>query len=94
MTTDSTAFSPGTRVKVRPGHDWAHGAFGTIAEPPNVLQDSDASWGWLTKSVKTLKGERTFYWVRFDTPQHDADGDGPYSEGAIDMAYLEHAEAE
>jgi hypothetical protein len=31
----------------------------------------------------------TFYWVNFDEPQRDADGDGPYAGGEIDEDYLE-----
>ena len=29
-----------------------------------------------------------FYWVKFDEPQLDADGDGPYHEAEIDSDYL------
>lgn len=30
----------------------------------------------------------TFYWVRFDEPEQDVDGDGPYFEAEIDEADL------
>jgi len=33
--------------------------------------------------VQTVQGEDFFYWVQFDTPQHDLSNDGPYSKGQI-----------
>lgn len=30
-----------------------------------------------------------FYWVAFDEPQKDADGDGPYKGGEIDAEAIE-----
>jgi hypothetical protein len=35
-----------------------------------------------------LKGLVPFYWIEFDVPQHDADGDGPYQAGEIEVTYL------
>ncbi|KJV07417.1 hypothetical protein [Methylocucumis oryzae] len=35
------------------------------------------------ESVPTVKGEDYFYWVQFDTPQHDLSDDGPYYKAQI-----------
>jgi len=32
---------------------------------------------------------RRTYWIRFDEPQLDADGDGPYSDSEVLERYLE-----
>ncbi len=36
----------------------------------------------------TTSGLRRFYWVVFDEPKIDADGDGPYAEAEILDIYL------
>ena len=37
----------------------------------------------LTRQEKSALGEATVYWIWFDEPQFDADGDGPYRGGQI-----------
>ena len=46
--------------------------------------------GWQDniRLVKSLRGILSFYWIKFDEPQIDVDGDGPYQEAEIDSAYL------
>lgn len=41
--------------------------------------------------VQTMQGEDFFYWVQFDTPQHDLSNDGPYSKAQILSRCLTHA---
>ena len=72
-------FAIGDRVVVSPDFSWAQGATGKIGEPPPEVVAISGGWeGGLTRLVKTNRGDATFYWVWFDQPQRDADGDGPY----------------
>ncbi len=45
-------------------------------------------WRGNIREVESLRGILSFYWVKFDEPQLDADGDGPYHEAEIDSDYL------
>lgn len=45
-------------------------------------------WSGIKRTVKRKKRSIVFYWVKFDTPQTDTDGDGPYSEGEIEAEYI------
>jgi hypothetical protein len=51
-------------------------------------------WRGLHREVPSLRGTLIFYWVRFDQPHRDADGDGPYSEAEIESDYLLPAEGQ
>jgi len=44
---------------------------------------AEAEASELTRQEKSAIGEATVYWVWFDEPQFDADGDGPYRGGQI-----------
>jgi hypothetical protein len=54
---------------------------------------SGACGGWRNDSrgvvvaapepVQTVRGEDFFYWVQFDTPQHDLSDDGPYTKAQV-----------
>jgi len=37
----------------------------------------------LTRQERSELGQATVYWVWFDEPQLDAEGDGPYRAGSI-----------
>ena len=57
---------------------------GTVALPPPEVVAISGPWqGGLTRREKSALGEATVYWVWFDEPQFDADGDGPYRGGQI-----------
>jgi hypothetical protein len=80
-------FKLGDRVRVSEEYHWAQGALGTIAEPPDFakqLVEDQAPWGGLSRIVQGTKGPIEFYWVCFNEPQQDADGDGPYLGGEIE----------
>jgi hypothetical protein len=80
----ATKFSVGDRVLISPDFFWAKGATGTIACPPPEVTALSGTWnGGLTRQEHSALGEATVYWVWFDEPQRDADGDGPYSGGSI-----------
>jgi len=64
------AFGIGVRVVVA-GEcaGFRKNASGTVCEGPEPVQ--------------TLQGEDFFYWVEFDTPQHDLSNNGPYPKAQI-----------
>ena len=63
---------------------WAKGATGTVAEPPDEVTTISGKWdGNLTRQETSAIGTNKVYWVWFDEPQHDADGEGPYRGGSI-----------
>lgn len=70
----------GTRVKVRCDPDFGPGPW--PAEPTATVIG-------LPQVVEGRAGELTTYWVEFDEPQTDADGDGPYSTSQVLAKYLE-----
>jgi hypothetical protein len=77
-------FNSGDRVRVSDTFFWARGAFGTISSPPEEVTTISGPWdGGLIRIEKSALGENTVYWVCFDEPQLDADGDGPYRAGSI-----------
>lgn len=77
-------FSAGDRVQVSDDFFWAKGAVGTISAPPFAVTTISGPWdGGLTRHEVSALGTNTVYWVWFDEPQHDADGDGPYRGGQI-----------
>ncbi|MFA4831311.1 MAG: hypothetical protein WC862_03950 [Patescibacteria group bacterium] len=76
------------RVKISEDYHWAQLATGVIKVPPKATVDLRGDWNGYTRTVKTLKGDKLFYWILFDNPQYDADGDGPYSDAEIDSEYL------
>jgi hypothetical protein len=79
-----TKFSQGDRVFVSLDFFWAKGATGTISTPPAEVTAISGQWdNSLTRQEHSALGENTVYWVWFDEPQRDADGDGPYSGGSI-----------
>ena len=62
---------------------WAKGATGVIRKPPAEVIQIGGPWKGLTQIEKSALGENIVYWVEFDEPQLDADGDGPYRAGCI-----------
>jgi hypothetical protein len=77
-------FAEKDRVRVSEDFFWARGATGTISEPPPEVLTISGSWDTnLTRQEVSALGEHTVYWVWFDVPQRDADGDGPYRAGCI-----------
>jgi len=77
-------FAPGDRVLVSPEFFWAKGAVGTISRPPPEVVSLSGPWNnGLTRQERSAFGESTVYWVWFDEPQLDADGDGPFKGGCV-----------
>jgi hypothetical protein len=77
-------FSANDRVRVSDDFFWAKGATGTISAPPIEVTSISGPWdGDITRQEHSELGEATVYWVWFDEPQLDAEGEGPYRAGSI-----------
>ena len=80
----NTRFFAGDRICVSLDFYWAKGATGTISGPPAEVVALSGPWeNGLTRQEHSALGEATVYWVWFDEPQFDADGDGPFRGGCI-----------
>ena len=84
----SKDFSLGDRIRISDEYHWAQGVLGTVIEPPGFVVNFADGWDGLHRNVPSLKGMLTFYWIKFDIPQMDSDGDGPYHQAEIDSEYL------
>lgn len=83
------SFRLNDRVRVSSEFFWAKGAYGTISEPPPEVVQLSGPWeDGLTRQEKSAVGVAKVYWVFFDEPQFDADGDGPYRAGQIHESAL------
>ena len=77
-------FAVNDRIRVSPDFFWAKGALGTVSKPPAEVVAISGAWDdGLTRQEVSALGQATTYWVWFDEPQLDADGDGPYRGGQI-----------
>ena len=77
-------FSAGDRVRVAGDFFWPKGATGTVSAPPDAVTTISGPWDeGRTRGEVSVLGTHIVYWVWFDDPQHDADGDGPYRGGQI-----------
>ena len=76
-------FAKGDRVCIARAYHWAQDARGTIDEPPEEVAALAEGWRDGVRMVETTSGLRPFYWVTFDEPQRDADGDGPYGGAEV-----------
>jgi hypothetical protein len=77
-------FVVGDKVRVSEDFFWAKGATGTISTPPTEITVLSGPWGSdITRQEISALGVDTVYWVWFNEPQYDADGDGPYRAGSI-----------
>lgn len=85
-------FYLGDRVRISTKYHWAQNALGTVALPPEFPQQQvqdQAPWEGCHRFVQGVNRKIEFYWVNFDEPQEDADGDGPYMGGEIDAEMME-----
>ena len=77
----------GSRIKISESYYWAKNATGEIAPPPAKIIETSDGWNGIARKVSSLKGSLLFYWVKFEVPQIDADGD-VYHEAEVDSNYL------
>jgi hypothetical protein len=73
----------GDRVQVSSAFFWAKGATGRVSSPPPEVTAISGPWDGIYREEKSALGTNTVYWVWFDEPQYDADGDGPFKGGCI-----------
>jgi len=73
----------GDRVRVSPLCPWAKGVSATVIG--GVLGDAMK----YRRIVPANDGLRIFYFLAFDQPQVDEEGDGPYIGAEIESHYLE-----
>jgi hypothetical protein len=81
-------FSIGDRIKISEHYSWAKNAIGTVSKPPDVIREISDGWKDNFREIKLLNEIGICYWIKFDQPHYDADGDGPYSEAEIESKYL------
>lgn len=84
-------FSIGDRVRITDQNHWAKGALGTVTDPPELARCVGPGWNEHTRTMVEDGAELTMYWVQFDSPQHDPEGDGPYDGSEVDSRFLEKA---
>jgi hypothetical protein len=76
--------SAGDKIRVSDEFFWAKGATGLISAPPRPVTAISGPWDeGLTRQENSALGTNKVYWVWFDEPQYDADGNGPYRGGQI-----------
>lgn len=83
MTNDHIAdpLAPGTRVRVRrdtefPPGPWPSEPIGTVDHLPSTIE-------------RSRRGPLRMYWVRFDEPQFDVEGDSTYLKAQVAHIHLE-----
>ena len=79
----------GARVVVSADYHWAQNTAGTVTRPPYGVRNLTGDWQGVYRYVRAVKGPLLFYWVQFDTPQPDTEGDGPYFGGEIESEFLQ-----
>src|SRR5262249_1126805 len=84
---DGKKFAPGDRVRISKDYHSAQGPLGSIPHHFYTVAKGLMPRDHFFRKVKSLQGMLTFYWVKFDEPQRDAEGD-LYSGGEIDDRYL------
>jgi hypothetical protein len=79
-----SCFCEGDRVQISDVFFWAKGATGTVSFAPAEVTAISGPWaGGISRQENSALGTNKVYWVWFDEPQYDADGDGPYKGGSI-----------
>ena len=77
----AVTFGDGTRVRVRQDPEFGPGPW--PAEPTGRVVGAP-------EAVSGRNGVLMTYWIEFDEPQFDTDGDGPYSRSQVLEKYLDH----
>jgi hypothetical protein len=86
-------YKSGQRVTVSRDYRWAKSALATIKDYPSAAAELFENAQGCHRWVMGVKGPVLFYYVEFDVPQIDSDGDGPYKGGEIPYDFLVPLEA-
>jgi len=84
-------FKVNDKVLIKGHWNFPSDCTGKISDPPEtavMLSEDHEPWDGIHRITKGVKGPIEFYWVVFDKPQMDSDGDGPYGEGEIEKEYI------
>ena len=76
------------KVKISSEFSWAKSEFGVISYPPESFKIFGYDRVGYIRTVPGVKGPIRLYYVKFEKPQIDADGDGPYRGAEIPEKYL------
>jgi|GEM_PF-821334 hypothetical protein len=85
-------YKPGDKVRISLNYHWAQGASGTIDNAPDFAKElvaRESPWEGHRRFVQGVEGLIEIYWVWFDEPQYDPDGDGPYKGSEIESDAIE-----
>ncbi len=78
----------GQRVKIR--RDQSYGPGPWPDEPTGEVRlHPHAESGAVSVPTQTTLGQRRTYWIVFDVPQFNVDGDGPYLSSEVLDLYLD-----
>ena len=84
-------FKAGDKVLIQGHWNYPDHCTGVISKPPEYvveLAEDQNPWDGVHRWVYGRKGTVECYWVTFDEPQFDSDGDGPYEEAEIEVEYI------
>ena len=88
---EKTNFESGDKVIIEGDWNFPITCSGTISVPPDsairLVEDSEP-WNGIYRLIKGRNNLLKYYWVKFDNPQFDSDGDGPYYEGEVEEIYI------
>ena len=89
-------FEDGIKVRVIPHGEYPDGGTGRVRLPPSLLPNVlekvlrvDDPFCSAHRTNKFNGRIVTWIWVEFDEPILDAEGDGPWTAGEVEMEYLE-----
>ena len=86
------SYKPGDRVRISANYNWAQGACGTIDIAPDFAQQlvaAESPWQGHHRFIQGVEQLIESYWLWFDEPQYDSDGDGPYKRAEIESFAIE-----
>ena len=82
------SFSLGDRVRITDETHWAHGATGTITEPPELARAVGPGWNEFSRPAFDDENA-TVYWVKFDTPQTDPEDETEYDGAEVNAKCMD-----
>lgn len=78
----------GQHVRISGNFTWAQSQVAVVAYPPESIASLGYDEVGYVRTVHGEKGPVRLVYVKFETPQFDGDGDGPYRGTEIPEKYL------